>query len=170
MTSIRCPGCRSSSPLRLIPFGQWAISGKTWVDVANSGYTQTVATPRLGETQVWEIENKGGGWFHPLHIHLIDFKIIGRTGGAGKVLPHEAGPKDVVYIGEGETVRLLCKFQTPSNRVGRYMVHCHNLPHEDHDMMQLFAVLHSTGTVDYAADPHHPITAAKPVPDPTYRA
>jgi len=150
--------------------GQWAISGKTWVDVANSGYTQTVATPRLGETQVWEIENKSGGWFHPLHIHLIDFKIIGRTGGAGRVLPHEAGPKDVVYIGEGETVRLLCKFQTPSNRVGRYMVHCHNLPHEDHDMMQQFAVLPSTGAVDYAADPHHPINAAKPVPDPTYQA
>ena len=50
------------------------------------------------------------------------------------------------------------------------MIHCHNLPHEDHDMMQQFAVLPSTGTVDYATDPHHPINAAKPVPDPTYQA
>jgi spore coat protein A, manganese oxidase len=149
--------------------GQWAINDKTWVDVANSGYTQTVATPRVGETQVWEIENKSGGWFHPVHIHLIDFKIIGRTGGAGKVLPQEAGPKDVVYVGEGETVRLLCKFQTPSDRVGRYMVHCHNLPHEDHDMMQQFAVLPRSGSVNYATDPHHPIDAARPVPDPTYQ-
>ena len=150
--------------------GNWAINDRTWVDVANSGYKQTLATPRLGETQVWEIENSSGGWFHPVHIHLIDFKIISRTGGAGRVLPQEAGPKDVVYVGEGETVRLLCKFQTPSNRVGRYMVHCHNLPHEDHDMMQQFAVLPASGTVDYDTDPHHPINAAKPVSDPTYKA
>jgi len=150
--------------------GNWAINGRTWVDVVNSGFTQTVATPRLGETQIWEIQNSSGGWFHPLHIHLIDFKIIGRSGGAGRVLPHEAGPKDVVYVGEGETVRLLCKFQTPSDRLGRYMVHCHNLPHEDHDMMQQFAVLPSSGTIDNARDPHHPINAAKPVPDPTYKA
>ena len=90
--------------------------------------------PRLGETQIWEIENKGGGWFHPVHIHLIDFKILTRNGRPR--MAHEAGPKDVVYVGENEKVRLLCKFQTPSNRTGRYMVHCHNLPHEDHDMMQ----------------------------------
>jgi hypothetical protein len=49
------------------------------------------------------------------------------------------------------------------------MVHCHNLPHEDHDMMQQFTVLPKTGSLDYAADSHHPIYAAKPVPDPTYQ-
>jgi spore coat protein A, manganese oxidase len=148
--------------------GNWAINGKTWKDVVNSNFTQNVATPRLGETQVWEIENSSGGWFHPLHIHLIDFKIIGRSGGTGRVGPQENGPKDVVYVGEGETVRLLVKFQTPGDRVGRYMVHCHNLPHEDHDMMQQFTVQPKVGTIDYATDPHHPINAAKPVPDPTY--
>jgi FtsP/CotA-like multicopper oxidase with cupredoxin domain len=150
--------------------GNWAINGKTWMDVLGSNYKQTVATPRLGETQIWEIQNSSGGWFHPVHIHLIDFKVIGRTGGSGRVGPQENGPKDVVYVGEGETVRLLAKFQTPSDRVGRYMVHCHNLPHEDHDMMQQFAVLPKTGTLDYDADPNHPVDSAKPVPDPTYQA
>ena len=29
---------------------------------------------------------------------------------------------------------------TGGNAGGRYMIHCHNLPHEDHDMMQQFAV------------------------------
>ena len=149
--------------------GNWSINGKTWMDVLGSDYKQTVATPKLGETQIWEIENKSGGWFHPVHIHLIDFKVIGRTGGNGRVGAHEAGPKDVVYVGEGEKVRLLCKFQTPSNRVGRYMVHCHNLPHEDHDMMQQFAVLPNDGSVlDYDKDPNHPVTSAKPVKDLTY--
>jgi FtsP/CotA-like multicopper oxidase with cupredoxin domain len=149
--------------------GGWAINGKTWMDVLSSGYKQTVATPKLGETQIWEIENNSGGWFHPVHIHLIDFKLIGRTGGSGRVGAHEAGPKDVIYVGEGEKVRLLCRFQTPSNRVGRYMVHCHNLPHEDHDMMQQFAVLPNDGSAyDYDKDVNHPVYSAQPQPDPTY--
>ena len=141
----------------------WTISGKTWEDVVASDFKQTIAKPRLGETQIWEIENKGGGWFHPVHIHLIDFQILSRNGKPR--MAHEAGPKDVVYVGENEKVRLLCKFQTPSNRTGRYMVHCHNLPHEDHDMMTQFAV----GLDDFDNDPNHPINAAPAVPDPTYQ-
>jgi hypothetical protein len=43
------------------------------------------------------------------------------------------------------------------NRGGRYMIHCHNLPHEDHDMMQQFAV------GDAAAN--DPITSAPCKPD-----
>ena len=46
------------------------------------------------------------------------------------------------------------------------MVHCHNLPHEDHDMMHQFAV----GLDDFDNDPNNPITAAPAVPDPTYQA
>ena len=43
----------------------------------------------------------------------------------------------MVYVGEGETVKLLMRF---GPHKGRYMVHCHNLPHEDHDMMVQFRV------------------------------
>jgi spore coat protein A, manganese oxidase len=32
--------------------------------------------------QIWEIENSSGGWFHPTHIHLVDFKILSRNGRA----------------------------------------------------------------------------------------
>jgi spore coat protein A, manganese oxidase len=39
---------------------------------------------------------------------------------------------------------------------GRYMVHCHNLPHEDHDMMQQFAVGWRPGD----PDPNDPVLAA----------
>ena len=140
--------------------GSWTINGKTWNDVMASKFTQVVANPQKDEVQIWEMENRSGGWFHPMHMHLIDFKILTRNG--RPAFAHEAGPKDVVYVGENETVRLLCKF---SDQVGRYMVHCHNLPHEDHDMMQQFWV----GPMNDATDPNHPINAAKPVPDPTYR-
>ena len=43
----------------------------------------------------------------------------------------------MVYVGEGEKVRVIMKWEG----VGRYMMHCHNLIHEDHDMMAQFEVI-----------------------------
>jgi FtsP/CotA-like multicopper oxidase with cupredoxin domain len=147
--------------------GIWSINGKSWLDVVDSGFRDVAANPGAGDTEIWEIENKSGGWFHPVHIHLIDFRVIGRRGGPGRVLPHENGPKDVVYVGENETVSLLIRFDVnPTTNGGHYMFHCHNLPHEDHDMMNQFSV----GPDDIRATLHHPVLAAPPVPDPTYRA
>jgi FtsP/CotA-like multicopper oxidase with cupredoxin domain len=90
----------------------------------------------LGAVEIWELRNTSGGWHHPAHIHLVDFKIISRNG--QPAMPHEAGPKDVVYLGENESVRLLIRFDEGT---GRYMEHCHNLTHEDHDMMTQFEVV-----------------------------
>jgi FtsP/CotA-like multicopper oxidase with cupredoxin domain len=129
----------------------WTIGDATWQDVIASGFKKVMANPALGATEIWEIENKSGGWFHPVHIHLVDFQVLARNGRAP--FPYELGPKDVVYVGEGETVRLLMKF-TPHK--GMYMVHCHNLPHEDHDMMGQFSVGLSATDVDV----NDPMTAA----------
>jgi FtsP/CotA-like multicopper oxidase with cupredoxin domain len=70
-----------------------------------------------------------------VHTHLIDFKILDRNGNPPK--PYERGPKDVAYVGEHESVRVIARF---GPRVGKYMMHCHNLVHEDHDMMTHFEV------------------------------
>ena len=76
-----------------------------------------------------------------MHIHLIDAKIIARNTNGGKPFAWEAGPKDVFYAGENESITLLMQFDTgPEHEGGRYMIHCHNLVHEDHDMMVQFAV------------------------------
>ena len=127
------------------------INHRTWTDVTDSGYTETLTggiIPKDGETEIWEWVNNSGGWFHPLHMHLVDFKILSRNGQAA--FSYENGPKDVVYIGEDETVRLLVKFHLPEGiKGGKYMVHCHNLPHEDHDMMQQFAVGEVPDDYDY---------------------
>jgi FtsP/CotA-like multicopper oxidase with cupredoxin domain len=90
----------------------------------------------------WVLQNKSGGWFHPVHIHLVDFHIISRNGGAP--FPYEKGWKDVVYVGPNETVELVMRFNAadnidPSEPVtGKYVMHCHNLIHEDNDMMTQF--------------------------------
>ena len=115
--------------------GHWTVNGQTWEDVVNSDYNLTVANPGLGDVEIWELENPSGGWFHPVHIHLVDFKVLDRNGRPPE--DWEKGPKDVVYVGENEKVRVIMRFE---NQVGRYMMHCHNLVHEDHDMMVQFEV------------------------------
>jgi FtsP/CotA-like multicopper oxidase with cupredoxin domain len=148
---------------------EWELNDETWHDVEapagpeNRPYSKVIANPKPGTVEIWEFENSSGGWFHPLHIHLIDFKILSRNGMAP--FAYEQGPKDVVYIGEGETVRLLIKF--PEDAKGKYMVHCHNLPHEDHDMMHQYSVGLPTTVVDgkiYVTgyDDYDPIETAKP--------
>jgi FtsP/CotA-like multicopper oxidase with cupredoxin domain len=128
----------------------WTINGQTWEDVIESDFKLVVSEPNLDDVEVWTIENKSGGWFHPVHIHLIDFQILDRNG--RPPFEWEKGPKDVVYVGEGEKVRVLMRFE---HQRGYYMVHCHNLPHEDHDMMVQFSV----GMKGATEDPNDPIHA-----------
>ena len=156
-------------PDRLFEFirtnGHWTINGETWENVIESGYKHVMANPGEGDIEIWKLTNTSGGWFHPVHIHLVDFQVLTRNGSAAAVKPHEKGPKDVVYVGENETVRVAMRFAGPAagegwpTPRGRYMMHCHNLVHEDHDMMMQFSV----------GDPNNdelfdPITA-----DPAYK-
>jgi spore coat protein A, manganese oxidase len=130
--------------------GEWTIGGETWNDIVASDYRKVIADPEPNSIEVWEFENGSGGWFHPVHVHLVDFKILRRNGSAPR--SYEVGPKDVVYVGEGETVRVVAKF---GPHEGRYMIHCHNLVHEDHDMMSQFRIGR-----ELDGDPNDPIDAA----------
>jgi spore coat protein A, manganese oxidase len=123
----------------------WTINGFTWADVIASNFTLLAAHPAANAVEIWEFKNDSGGWFHPVHVHLIDFKMLDRNG--RPPFDYEKAPKDVAYVGENETVRMIARFD---KQVGTYMFHCHNLVHEDHDMMVQFEV--GTGG-------HNPITA-----------
>nr|WP_297422373.1 multicopper oxidase family protein [uncultured Actinotalea sp.] len=142
---------------------EFSIGGLTWARVKTSGYREVLTDAQIGEVQLWEIENKSGGWFHPMHLHLADFRVLWRRSTPGN-LPHpwELGAKDTVYVGEDDIVNILVKFTVPKGSSGgRYMVHCHNLPHEDFDMMTQFRV----GANEVGADPNDPILAAPAVRD-----
>ncbi len=90
------------------------------------------ADPRLGSTEIWEISADPS---HPIHLHLIHFKVLSRDGGPPG--PYDAGWKDTVFM-EGGTVRVIAKFD---GWPGKYVFHCHNLEHEDMMMMANFEVL-----------------------------
>ncbi len=139
--------------------GQWTINGVTWEDVETSGFTRLFANPRPFSVEQWTFVNSSGGWFHPVHVHLISAKIIARNTNGGRPFAWELGPKDVFYVGEGESVTTLIQFATQPGGEGKYMIHCHNLTHEDNDMMVQFS----------AGDPNDndPITSDPPVLDPS---
>lgn len=126
--------------------GLWTVNGFTWDDVEKTDFQWVFGNPKPYDVEIWTLTNQSGGWFHPLHIHLIDGQIISRnTTADGKAHPWERGGKDVFYLGENETVEVLMQFTLGDGNVGgRYMTHCHNLVHEDNDMMIQFAV----GNVD----------------------
>lgn len=88
--------------------GRWTINGHTWADVVASGFTRNEAEPQRGDTEIRQVRNLSGGWFHPFHIHLVDLRILSRNG--RPPFGYERGPKDVVYAGENESVRLLMRF------------------------------------------------------------
>lgn len=115
--------------------GEWKINGVAFSDVNN----RILARPARDTIEVWELQNGGGGWSHPVHVHLVDFKILSRTGGPNRgVQKYESqGLKDVVWLNTGETVRVEAQY---GPWAGEYMFHCHNLVHEDHEMMAAFNV------------------------------
>jgi len=90
-------------------------------------------TIKLGTTEIWDITNPESMMMHnmghPFHIHGTQFQIISRD---GKSPPKsEQGWKDTVFIGSGETVKIIVNFKYK----GTFMYHCHILEHEEAGMM-----------------------------------
>ncbi|AEV88256.1 Putative multicopper oxidase [Actinoplanes sp. SE50/110] len=143
--------------------GEWTVNGETWADVEASNFTRILGNPKPYDVEIWDLVNESGGWYHSFHIHLIDAQIIGRnTTADGKAHPWEGGGKDVFYLGENETVTALMQFTTgDGNAGGRYMTHCHNLVHEDSDMMIQFAVGDLETNNPIMMDPPRPETEAE---------
>jgi FtsP/CotA-like multicopper oxidase with cupredoxin domain len=91
---------------------------------------------QMNQTEVWTFVNESE-LPHPVHVHAGQFRILSRTGGRGRVMPWEAGLKDTVLTLPGERVDLAVRFVYP----GVFLLHCHNLEHEDMGMMLNFQVV-----------------------------
>jgi len=71
-----------------------------------------------------------------MHMHLVKFQILERNGAPPAL--YERGWKDTVRVGPHEDVRVIARF---TGYRGKYVLHCHNLEHEDHAMMSRFDVV-----------------------------
>jgi len=118
--------------------------------------------PALGTTEVWEFHNTTED-AHPIHMHLVDYRIVSRQPFTGTLTPkvnsdasngailgnialagparapgaYEGGKKDTAVMYPGEITRVLVTFR----RRGEYVYHCHILSHEDHEMMRPYQVV-----------------------------
>lgn len=95
-------------------------------------------TVQAGATEIWIFDNSSGDEPHPMHIHGIQFQVLDRTGGRNTLIPTESGWKDTVMVMPGEKVRIIMIFH---QNKGKYVVHCHNLEHEEDGMMLQFEVV-----------------------------
>jgi FtsP/CotA-like multicopper oxidase with cupredoxin domain len=78
---------------------------------------------------------------HPIHLHEQPFLIASRTIGAEEAADYatvrdgfiDSGWKDTVLVMPGERIKIIKPFK---DYKGLFMVHCHNLEHEDMGMMR----------------------------------
>jgi FtsP/CotA-like multicopper oxidase with cupredoxin domain len=89
-----------------------------------------------GTCEEWLLNNNVGGsaWAHPVHIHFEEFRTLKRfVNGVEIPVPAlESGRKDVSKLEAGEGSLIRMKFR---DYVGKYLIHCHNMGHEDAFMM-----------------------------------
>lgn len=110
--------------------GAWTVNGKVFND------NEVRAAVACNSSEIWILKNGGGGWSHPIHIHMTEHVVLSRNGRTPP--PWELGMKDVTVLGPGEEAQICLKFP---DFTGRYVMHCHNVVHEDHAMMIRFDVV-----------------------------
>src|SRR6201990_1687986 len=98
----------------------------------NASFGRVSAAPGYNTREVWTLQNGGGGWDHPIHIHFEEGQILARNGSAANVPAWEKGRKDVYRLRPGGSVTLTMQFR---EFYGMFMEHCHNTVHEDHAML-----------------------------------
>ncbi|TME98042.1 MAG: hypothetical protein E6I52_18435 [Chloroflexi bacterium] len=106
-------------------------SGDQWV-VNDRLFDPNVvmANPSEGTSEIWVLQNDGGEWSHPIHIHFEEFQMLSRNGRTPTTI--ERGRKDVARLGPDDQVKVFLRFR---DFVERYPIHCHITVHEDHAMM-----------------------------------
>lgn len=129
----------ASAPVRRFAFdrtnGQWAINNELF----------NVNTPRAvvnkGGYEIWELVNPSGGWHHPIHMHFEEGRILSMRDLEDAVdIPIPAwakGRRDVYVLPPNSSMRIFVRFRDFD---GKYVMHCHNLVHEDHAMMLRFDI------------------------------
>jgi spore coat protein A, manganese oxidase len=105
----------------------WVIGGRAFDP------SVTEVRPELGAVEIWRFVARSD---HPVHLHLVGFQVLGRSGKAPG--PLDVGVKDTIFLHPGEAAEVIARFD---GYRGRYLFHCHNLEHEDMGMMANFEVV-----------------------------
>jgi FtsP/CotA-like multicopper oxidase with cupredoxin domain/peroxiredoxin len=92
-------------------------------------YTSPVQI-RLGTAEQWAV--KAVSECHPFHIHVNPFQVVMRTAADGKGRQPMSVWRDTLFVRDGETYTIRSRFK---DFLGKTVIHCHFLDHEDQGMM-----------------------------------
>jgi suppressor of ftsI/bilirubin oxidase len=118
---------------------RWSINGVRF------DMLKTQLAVERDSTEVWIFRSPPNGMPHPVHLHGFPFRMLDRRASPEQVRrlavgkhglsAAETGWKDTFMLWPGERVRIAVDFthDYPGEQV--YMLHCHNLEHEDQGMM-----------------------------------
>ena len=125
------------------PVRQWVFARKGGLWTVNDkifDMNRPEAKVTKNSAEIWEFINPSGGWSHPIHLHLEEGVILQITvnGVEVKIPNHQKGRKDVFVLEPYMTMRVFIRFR---DFTGKYVLHCHNLIHEDHAMMVRWDVI-----------------------------
>lgn len=105
--------------------GGWTINGRPFDP------HRPDATVARGATELWRFTTDA---HHPIHAHLNPFLVYSRD---GEPDPTDLGWKDTLDLLPYQQVAVLVRF---TDYPGRFLLHCHNLEHEDMAMMSTYTV------------------------------
>jgi FtsP/CotA-like multicopper oxidase with cupredoxin domain len=108
------------------------------------------------DLEMWNISNTTDE-FHPMHIHGVQFQVYSRNGNT-TLSPNESGWKDTVLVNPQENVGLLIKF---SDYAGIFLLHCHNLEHEDTGMMLNIRINEPNAVQEHQNEEHNSVQVSE---------
>jgi len=140
----------TSVPAELRPLPGWVAEAPpepqhTWAIAIGGGFTPNWTIndrefdpsfverrPKLGTVETWLLRNDTKV-AHLMHPHHTAWYLLARNG--KPPAPHEACLKDTFFMDPGEELLIAGRF---SDHLGKYVMHCHMLDHEDHGLMSQF--------------------------------
>jgi FtsP/CotA-like multicopper oxidase with cupredoxin domain len=87
----------------------------------------------LNDIEVWDVVNATAALHHSFHLHDVPYQVISINGAAATGV--NLGWKDTIEVPPGATVKIAMQFTDFTDSEYMYMLHCHNLIHEDAGMM-----------------------------------
>ncbi|HEV8242172.1 MAG TPA: multicopper oxidase domain-containing protein [Thermoanaerobaculia bacterium] len=137
--------------------GLWTINGELMdPNRVDAGIDQ-------GSAEIWTFRNGGRNWSHPIHSHFVEFLLLAVNGrpyredvvqdisgrdaegrkmdlrpvlGRGRRSPLDTfmggRRRDVAILLPSDEVKVFMRWP---DFLGKYVMHCHNVVHEDHGMM-----------------------------------
>jgi spore coat protein A len=125
----------AGAPVRTFSFTRGGVGGHAGWTVNGRPFHPDVslADTRLGDVEIWRFVTDV---HHPVHVHLDPFQVLRRNGSAPG--PFDAGWKDTVDVRPAEVVDVAVRF---ADYAGAFVMHCHNLEHEDMAMMATVRML-----------------------------